>query len=44
MQAQLTIPTARLMLIILIAPVAIFFVLLLLMTLCGAWASASADC
>ena len=33
MQAQVTIPTARLMLAILIAPVAIFFLLLLLMSL-----------
>jgi tight adherence protein B len=35
MQAQLTIPTSRLMLAILIAPVAIFFVLLMFMTFAG---------
>lgn len=33
MQAQVTIPTSRLMLIILVAPVAIFFIMLLLMAL-----------
>lgn len=35
MQAQLTIPTARLMLMILIAPVAIFFLILMLMVAAG---------
>src|SRR3954469_5584947 len=35
MQAQLTVATGRLMLMILIAPVAIFFVMLVLMTLSG---------
>ena len=33
MQAQVTVPTARLMLIVLVAPVAIFFVMLLLIAL-----------
>jgi tight adherence protein B len=35
MQAQLTMPTARLMLIILIAPVAIFFLVLMMMSAAG---------
>lgn len=35
MQAQLTIPTARLMLIILVAPVAVFFLLLMFMASAG---------
>ena len=35
MQAQLTVATSRLMLIILVAPVAIFFIMLVMMTLSG---------